>query len=189
MNGSVPLDDFKLSPEDLKNGRVLVVDVGGGAGHQCVALLTAFPEPMGMMVVQDMSVMIDLVNKDEAKAMDLEPMAHDFFTPQPVKGAKVYHLRNVLHDWPSDSCRSILKHLRDAMAPDSVVMVDEIVVPNVGATANQMHFDLTMMACVAAMERSEKQWQELFAAVGLKIRNIWIYDQQLQSGLIVGVPV
>ena len=25
-------------------------------------------------------------------------MAHYFFTPQPVKGAKYYHLRRVLHD-------------------------------------------------------------------------------------------
>ena len=151
-------------------------------------LRTAFPELKGKMIVQDIAVMIDMVDKAQAQTFGLEPMAHDFFTPQPVKGAKVYYLRFVLHDWNDDKCITILKHLRDAMAEDSVIVVNESVVPKTGASLRQMHVDLAMMACVAAKERTEKQWKELFKAAGLRSRDVWIYDEKLQAGLIVGVP-
>ncbi|KAI3394825.1 hypothetical protein diail_2162 [Diaporthe ilicicola] len=49
-----------------------------GFSHQCAALAAAFPALRGRLVLQD--------------------MAHDFFGPQPIKGARFYYLRNVLHD-------------------------------------------------------------------------------------------
>ena len=190
MDGSIPsiIDDLKLSPSDLDKGRTMFVDIGGGAGHQCANLRRAFPELKGKMVVQDVPVMIDMVDKEQAASIDLEHMVHDFWTPQPVKGAKVYYLRTVLHDWQDEACKTILRHLREAMAPDSIVIIDESIMPAKGATARQMHFDLTMMVALGARERTEQQKRELFEVAGLKIRDIWIYDENRQSGLIVGVP-
>ena len=93
MDGSVPVDDFTLSDKDREDRRVMIVDVGGGSGHQCRALRKAFPALKGRMVVQDLPFMADMIDKEQAKASDLEPMAHDFYSPQPVQGAKVYYLR------------------------------------------------------------------------------------------------
>ena len=40
---------------------------------------------------------------------------------------------------------------------------------------------MTMMACVAATERSEKQWHELVGSAGLKIENIWTDVPEAES--------
>lgn len=132
--------------------------------------------------------MIDMINKDQATANDLEPMAHDFFTPQPITHAKVYYLRNVLHDWSDEPAAKILQQLRPAMASDSVIVIDEIVIPPTGANHKLLHYDLAMMATASAMERTEKQWRALIESCGLKVRDAWIYDESMQWALIVAVP-
>lgn len=53
MNGSIPTGDFQMTDNDRETERVMMVDVGGGAGHQCLALREAFPHLKGKMVVQD----------------------------------------------------------------------------------------------------------------------------------------
>jgi demethylsterigmatocystin 6-O-methyltransferase len=133
--------------------------------------------------------MTDQVDRKETEAAGIKVMAHDFFTPQTIKCAKVYYFRTVLHDWSDDNCRTILKHTREAMAADSVVVVDEIVLPLTGATLKQMNSDLTMMAIIGAMERTREQWAGLLESSGLRVRDVWIYDEQSQNGIIVGVPV
>ena len=42
-------------------------------------------------------------------------MKYDFFTLQPIKDAKVYHLRAVLHDWPEKQAEEILANTRVSM--------------------------------------------------------------------------
>ncbi|KAK4498757.1 hypothetical protein PRZ48_009267 [Zasmidium cellare] len=188
MNGSISTKDFQLSDDDQTAGRVMMVDVGGGAGHQCHAFRVAFPQLKGKMVVQDLAVMVDMIDKRQASAIELEPMAHDFFTTQPIKHAKVYHLRNVLHDWADESAFKILEQLRPAMAPDSAVVIDEIVIPPTGANHKLLDYDLTMMSSASALERTEKQWRALIERSGMKLRDIWIYDVDMQWALIVAVP-
>ena len=188
MDGSLAIDDLRLSQEDLKNNRIMFVDVGGGAGHQCFALRKAFPELEGEMIVQDVSVMIGLVDKDAASAAGITAMAHDFYTPQPVKGAKVYYMRTVLHDWNDERCEVILRHIRGAMAPDSVIIIDETVLPEMGATERQMNSDLAMMMIVGARERTQSQWQSLLESAGLRLRDVRIYDGSGKMGLIAAVP-
>lgn len=51
--------------------------------------------------------------------------AHDFFTPQPVKNARVYCVRMILHDWPDSTCIQILKHIRAAAGPDTELIIIE----------------------------------------------------------------
>jgi hypothetical protein len=54
---------------------------------------------------------------------------HDFFTPQPVKNAAVFFLRFVLHDWPAEKAKLILKALRPSATPDTKLILMENVVP------------------------------------------------------------
>lgn len=56
-------------------------------------------------------------------------VAHDFFTPQPVKQAAVFLLRVVLHDWPDDFARRILLHLREAAMPDTKLLLGDFILP------------------------------------------------------------
>ena len=61
---------------------IMFVDIGGGMGHEAVALRKRFPELPGRFVVQDLPPVISGQSLDA----EVEFMAHDFFTPQPLKG-------------------------------------------------------------------------------------------------------
>lgn len=55
--------------------------------------------------------------------------AHDFFEPQPIKNAAVFFLRFVLHDWPAEKAKLILKALRPSAAPNTKLVLLENLVP------------------------------------------------------------
>lgn len=92
-------------------------------------------------------------------------------------GARVYYLRNILHDWNDSLCRTILEHIRAAMDPSySKVLINQWLVPTQGATSFMTHQDLNMMATVSAMERTEEQTRDLLEGAGLYIVRIWQPD-------------
>jgi demethylsterigmatocystin 6-O-methyltransferase len=186
----VPLTDLRLSDEDLDAGRVLLVDVGGGFGHQCIDLRKLNPHLKGRMITQDLSFVHDMRrNADELLELDIEPAAHDFMQPQPVRGAKAYYLRNVIHNWNDAASELILKQVRGAMAEDSVLIVDDVVMPRVGASWKQASMDIAMMTMLAAMERTEEQFRLLLLSAGLRLRDVWTYDDEYGDSLLVAVPV
>ena len=100
-------------------------------------------------------------------------------------GARVYYLRNILHDWDDTLCRTILEHIRAAMDPSySKVLINQWIVPTQRATSFMMHQDFNMMASFNAMERTEEQTRELLDEAGLRIVHIWRPDD-LESECII----
>lgn len=63
----------------------------------------------------------------------------------------------------------------------SKVILNELVIPDKGANQLTAQLDLTMMAVLSAMERTERQWHELLGSVGLKITNIWTDTPEAES--------
>ena len=94
--------------EDKEQSSPLLVDIGGGMGHEMVAFRRAHPQIPGKLVVQDIPVVINSIKE---LPNGIEAMPHDFFAPQPIRGAKTYYLANVLHDWPDKQARVILKSI------------------------------------------------------------------------------
>ncbi|KAF2174812.1 S-adenosyl-L-methionine-dependent methyltransferase [Zopfia rhizophila CBS 207.26] len=168
-----------LSPE-----RALFVDVGGGIGHQCADFKAKYPDLPGRVILQDLPLAVE----HAIPTPGVEVMTYDFMTPQPIKGAKFYYLRAVLHDWPDEKCRVILKNTIDASAPDSVILIDDIVTPNKGVNWQVTQIDLTMMVVCAAMERTETQWQNLFDSIGLKIVKRFVYTPSMYETVTAVVP-
>lgn len=159
------------------------VDIGGGFGHQSAALVAAFPPLKGRIVLQDMPHTLAI-----APALDgVETMAHDFFAPQPVRCAKFYYLRNVLHDWPRDKAVAILSRVRKAMGPRSQVLVDEIVLPVSGAHWHATCMDMLMMVGLGARERTVDEWGELLDEAGLRVVKIHTYLARHQDSIIQAV--
>ena len=76
----------------------------------------------------------------------------------------------------------------DIMDKDSVIPIDEMVLPNKGAHWHQIQVDLLMMAWFAAMERTERQWYSMLDAAGLKVKQIYTYTPELRDSIIVAVP-
>jgi demethylsterigmatocystin 6-O-methyltransferase len=62
-----------------KSSPVLLVDIGGGVGHQSRELRSRYPHLEGDIVVQDLRV------SKELELAGVRGMEYDFFTPQPIK--------------------------------------------------------------------------------------------------------
>lgn len=82
-SGCYPVEErlakgFKADEE----GAVLLVDVGGGIGADMERFRKRYPDMPGKVIVQDLP---DVINSTKMP-QGVEGMAHDFFTPQPVKG-------------------------------------------------------------------------------------------------------
>lgn len=98
-DGQTSLHEFEMSEEDKKQRRVMMCDVGGGMGHQCVELRKYRPDLDGRIVTEDLPLVQDMIpNKQELKSLDITTQNHNFMEEQPVTGAKVYYLRNVIHN-------------------------------------------------------------------------------------------
>ncbi|PYI25505.1 O-methyltransferase [Aspergillus indologenus CBS 114.80] len=149
-----------------------IVDVGGGRGHILRQIKENTPSLAGRFILQDRaSVITD--NGPALTRHGIEPMAHDFFTPQPVKGALVYYIRRVLHDWPDAEVREILTHLAAAMDREkSRILITETILPEVGATMAHAYMDHTMMT-FGGTERTVKDFARLFEAAGLRLAQVW----------------
>lgn len=53
----------------------------------------------------------------------IEFVVHDFFDVNPVRGADVYWLRYVLHDWSDEYCVRILGAIKESMGPRSRILI------------------------------------------------------------------
>ena len=200
--------------------RPILVDLGGGLGHQCIALRERFPQLKGRVILQD-------IPQTLAHAIPhngVEVMVQDFFELQVIKGrvissfffsdlsvpnrplyravtfadflsimavsvgAKIYYMRNILHGYPDEKCRIILKNTIAALAKDSVILIDDMVLPDPGVHWQAAQLDMTMMTALASMERTKGHWYELLESAGLKINNIWTYTTSLRDSIIEAVP-
>ena len=86
-------------------------------------------------------------------------------------GALVYFIRRIIHDWHDHNCCTILNHLAKAMAPDSRVLICEQIMSNPPSPLNAQT-DLCMLG-LGAKERTEKMFEKLVPASGLKLIKIW----------------
>ncbi|KAK3329995.1 S-adenosyl-L-methionine-dependent methyltransferase [Apodospora peruviana] len=153
--------------------RALYVNVGGGIGHQCAEFRETYPDIPGRVILQDLPATIE---RRALQTAGVENIAHDFFEPQPVKGAKFYYMRGVPHNHPPHRVKQLFANIRDAMAADSVLLVDETVLPSTGVGFIAASIDLTMLGAFASMERTESDWRELVESVGLELVRSYTYN-------------
>ncbi|ODM14728.1 hypothetical protein SI65_09917 [Aspergillus cristatus] len=171
----------ELVKELKESDGVLLVDVGGSLGHDLSEFQRKWPDMPGRLVLQDLPAVVE-----QAQSMSLHPrvevMPHDFFTEQPVKGARAYYMHSILHDWNDDNCRKILSNLVPAMKRGySKVLINENVIPDTNAYWETTSLDIIMMANFASQERTERHWHCLVESVGLKITNIWTAQRGVES--------
>lgn len=74
------------------------------------------------------------------------------------------------------------------MGEESLLLIDEMVLPDSNAHWRATQLDLTMMIGLASMERTNEQWYRLLDSAELKILQIYLYETTLQDSIIVAVP-
>jgi len=168
--------DIGVDAKDAKDiENVLLIDVGGNGGHDLIEFHKAHPSLPGRLILQDLPPTIQSLDSVMLTQEGIEPMGHDFFTPEPVYGAKAYYLKMCLHDWPDQQCIQILSQLKPALKPGySRILLNEIVIPETAAGWFETSLDLLMMQVHSAQERREREWIALVDKVGgLRVKRIW----------------
>ncbi|KAI0592982.1 putative O-methyltransferase [Biscogniauxia sp. FL1348] len=164
---------------DPSTNEVLLVDVGGGMGHDLQELKQKHPSLPGKLVLQDRP---EVITSIEGSQGVFEAASHDFFTPQPVANARAYYLHSVLHDWGDEDCLRILEQLKPAMKPGySKLLINEIIVPSQNATWPITSMDQLVFVLGAMRERTEEHWQDLLKKAGFKIVKIYSYEMGSES--------
>ncbi len=78
-----PFEAEILSTTSDPSDIILVVDVGGGIGHDLERLLSKYPSAKGRLILQDLPGVLDHV---KGLNEGIRVTSHDFFIPQPIKG-------------------------------------------------------------------------------------------------------
>ena len=179
-----------LTPSVFLIATSYCVDVGGASGHDFERILSNFPSSKDHLILQDLPGTISNI---KGLSEGITAMAHDFFTPQPIKGAslsylistdsadlystaaaRAYYTHIVFHDWPDEICQKILRNLMLAMKPGySKILINESVLPDRDCPYFFAAADLNMMAILGGMERTRQQWFALLESVGLEVVRIW----------------
>ncbi|KAI0883766.1 S-adenosyl-L-methionine-dependent methyltransferase [Annulohypoxylon maeteangense] len=173
---------------ELPAGSVFV-DVGGGLGQFARAVRGSVRGARVRFVVQDLEGVVCRASSEpvDGSLGDGEGdgegeggivfQAHDFFEPQPVKGAEVYFLRWILHNWSDKYALRILRNVGLAMGERSRLVIHDYCVEDLDRLSLRgrraaTNMDIGMMQLLNAQERDEKQWRELLAKADPRFR--WI---------------
>lgn len=75
------------------------------------------------------------------------------------------------------------------MNAESLLVIDDLVVPDEGACMQACQLDFIMMASIAGKKRTKSEWYKLLDSAGFKVLQISTYTWPLQDSLIIAVPV
>ncbi|GKZ83431.1 hypothetical protein AnigIFM56816_008524 [Aspergillus niger] len=169
--------------------RVLLVDIGGGKGHDISGFKRKYTEIKHQLIVQDLPKVIEDIQ--EPLIEGIKVVGYNMFDPQPIKGAKAYYMRTVLHDWPDKQALQALSRVHDAMATDSVLLINENVLPEINAPGFSSSMDIIMMELYGSLERTERQWLALLEKAQFRVVKIWRsgFQGTGSNALFEAVPV
>jgi SAM-dependent methyltransferase len=149
-----------------------VMDVGGGYGELLAHILTAYPSAQGVLF--DMPHAISKARahlEGRGLAGRCEFTTGDFFSSVP-SGSDIYVLKTVIHDWPDDKARDILRSCRRTMTPGTRMLIIERLMPErlVPSDANRAlaRVDLHMLVALGAQERTLNEMLALLGSVGFQ---------------------
>ncbi|KAL9092176.1 MAG: hypothetical protein Q9165_004609 [Trypethelium subeluteriae] len=164
----------------LIEDEVAFVDIAGGRGHEGQAVLQK-TDCKGRFVLQDLP---EVINSIRDLDLRIETMGHDFLRTQPVKGAKVYFLSNILHDHPDPICKIILRRIAEVMKPGySKLLISNIIMKDDQPPSRQLDMDITMLVLSGGLQRTEEDWTKLLGSVGLRIIKFWLSPGD-QNGIV-----
>ena len=157
---------------DFSKFRTLV-DVGGGHGSLLATILRAYPKLIGTLF--DQPSVIDGAKRDRhimAKALAKRCLvrAGSFFSAVP-KGADVYTLKYILHDWDDQSAVRILKNCRAAMHDKSRLLVIDSVIPPGNDPEYVKLLDIEMLI-IGGRERTRAEFATIFRKAGLRLTRV-----------------
>ena len=167
----------ELKTDAAARSKDVIVDVAGNKGYDLINFAAEYPEFEGTMILEDLPSTFAQLNEEErskTKAAGLGMQEYNFFTPQPIKGANAYFIRDVLHDWPDKAAIQLLSQTAEAMEPGrSRLLLEDHVVGVEDVHYTPAAADILLMLILNGIERTLEQWKVLLKDSGLKIVKVW----------------
>lgn len=149
-----------------------IVDVGGGAGGMLAAILDSTPELRGTLF--DQPSVLEQAKSDgllDAFGGRADMVGGDFFESVPAD-ADAYIMKHIIHDWDDELATKILGNCRRAMKQGGTLLVVDRVIGPPNAPDPKKFFDVAMMLMPGGRERTELEWNQLFAKAGFRLTRI-----------------
>jgi O-methyltransferase domain len=146
-----------------------IADIGGGQGHLLAALLRASRNARGILF--DLPAVCAGAQQalDEAGVADrVTVVGGDFFGEVP-RGAQLYVMKSIIHDWDDDAALHILANCRAAMASDARLLLIERLVGEPNEPDEAKLFDINMLAMLGGRERTASEYRALLESAGLRL--------------------
>jgi hypothetical protein len=148
-----------------------VVDVGGGNGAFLAGLLARIPALRGVLVdLPRVTAGAHAVLEEAGVADRCEIVSASFFDGVPP-GGDAYFLKRIVYSWDDERALSLLRNVRAAMGPNSVLLVCEPVVAY-GRSEAGLILDVVMLVVDGGRARTVEELSALFAAAGLELTGV-----------------
>ncbi|EXJ91409.1 hypothetical protein A1O1_04521 [Capronia coronata CBS 617.96] len=151
----------------------LMVDVGGG--HGAVSLALARATAQMKFIVQDLPNTVEqgrTLLPSELQGR-LSFMEHDFFDLQPVKGADIYFMRYILHNWSDKYAARILENIVPALKDGARIVCCEFLPGDEATTrwTDKQPLNMDMIQAIGwnSIERTASDWKRLFSSVDSRL--------------------
>ncbi|TDD68674.1 methyltransferase [Actinomadura rubrisoli] len=164
-----PVTDGYLQAYDFGRFR-RVADIGGGTGYFLGRLLQENPDGSGLLVDRPSAVEESTkVFADLGVASRARAVPGDFFDTVPA-GYDAYILKSILHDWPDDRARRILRTVRRAIGDDgdARLLVLDSVLAGGNAPDHGKLLDVHMLVTFGGRERTLEEWWRLIRDGGFE---------------------
>jgi hypothetical protein len=154
-----------------------VIDIGGGKGSFLISILKQNKNLKG--VVFDLAATFEKSNLNENNRI-----LGDFFEEIPDH-ADIYTMKNVIHNWPEEKAKKIMRNIRKAMSSSSSVdtpiknkrlLIIENVLPDDGSSDISNWMSLNFMILVDGQERNKKEYKTLGEDCGFRLEKIHTTD-------------
>lgn len=154
------------------SGIKTLVDVGGATGNMLAAILSAHPDVSGVLydlphVVRDAPALLNARGIGDRVTIK----AGNFFEAVP-SGGDAYLLSHIIHDWTEEQCLTILGNCRDAMSPDSRLLLIESVLPPGDTPHSGKVLDIVMLTIPGGQERTEAEYAVLLGKAGFRLTRV-----------------
>jgi hypothetical protein len=149
-----------------------LVDLGGGCGGLLTSIMRMYPAMQGTLF--DTPGVIAAAERylEATPGADRRSLVPGNFLESVPRGADVYLMSGVVHDWDDEHAGKILAHCRASMARTGRVLVVECVVPDGDDSSFSTLLDLNMLVMNGGRERTKAEFQELFDAAGLRMTKV-----------------
>lgn len=140
-----------------------LVDLGGATGHLAAAACQRYPGLRAVLF--ELPRVIELA-RDLLVDSRIEFVAGDFFT-DPLPEADLFVVGRILHDWPEDKIRLLLRKIFERLPAGGALLIAERLLDDdkTGPLSVQLQ-SLNMLVCTEGKERTLAEYAALLRGAG-----------------------